>query len=166
MLRQSQHRLSIHVEAAENEYCDEKGNPYVTGEETIVQQQQPQQTSQIDENCHCLPHSEEGTGARIAYLITLHNERTLEESLRLLKSIVAPGFIVLIHIDKKFPKEKYEDDDLIHYVNDKTCSCCGAHVLVDSVIDAEWGKWSMMEPTIWGECNETKERLNESLMII
>jgi hypothetical protein len=121
-----------YVDALEHEICDQ---------------------NEYDEQCQCLPHNskDDDSSARIAYLITLHNERTLNESLTLLKSIAAPGFIVLIHIDIKFPQEKYEHSDLMTYVNDAKCNTCGANVVIESIFDAEWGQWSMLEPTIWGK---------------
>ena len=56
------------------------------------------------DKCGCFPH--DGTGGKIAYLISLHNQRTLDESVYLLKSkqdlphsqnypSSAPGRIVL-----------------------------------------------------------------------
>ncbi len=104
--------------------------------------------------CNCQPHSihEKDGGARIAYLISLHNQRTLDESLALLKRIVAPGFIVLIHVDTKFPKEKWiENNELMKYIQDENCNCCGATVVVESHFDCKWGTFSMLDPTLWGK---------------
>ena len=96
-----------------------------------------------------------GIGARIAYLITLHNQRTLNDSYTLLKSIIANGFIVLIHVDTKLPQDEYyEKSELVQFVNDYkdncTC-CCGAMIQIESIFDVTWGQWSMMDPTLWGK---------------
>ena len=109
----------------------------------------------FNNECNCQPYSipEEDGGARIAYLITLHNQRTLDESATLLKRIVAPGFIVLIHVDTKFPKEEWagNSNEMMQFINDDGCNCCGATVVVESHFDCKWGKWSMLDPTLWGK---------------
>ena len=156
---------------SENINNDDNTNPndsYLEQKEEAVTNDEEDITTipslhQYEDRCQCLPHvkiykeqnfggeENEEQGARIAYLITLHNQRTLKQSLTLLKSIIAPEFIVLIHIDTKFPKEEYENSALMHFINDRECNCCGADVEVASVHAATWGEWSMLEPTLWGE---------------
>lgn len=102
------------------------------------------------DSCGCFPH--DGTGARIAYLITLHNKQTLDDGFKLFKSIAAPGNIILIHIDRKLESQDYERSDFYKLtMSDNDCMTCGAEVLVDSKFDLEWGKWSMNDPTHWSK---------------
>lgn len=116
--------------------------------------------------CSCLDsdqrhNNNQNAGARIAYLITLHNHRTLEQSLTLVRSVAAPGFIILIHIDAKFDEKEYENSDLLDCVrgdmdesqSGSASTYCGAKIVVESLYDATWGQWSMLDPTIWGEYN-------------
>jgi hypothetical protein len=99
--------------------------------------------------CGCFPH--DGSGARIAYLISLHNRRTLDDSLVLLKSLSAPSNIFLIHIDTKLSQDEYELSDLKYFIEGE-CKACGARVVVESKFDLKWGQWSMNHPTHWSEC--------------
>jgi hypothetical protein len=96
--------------------------------------------------CFCHPH--DGKGGRIAYLITLHNNRTLDDAQVLLKSIVAPGNIVIIHIDKKLPWTTYLASPLRSLI--ESCNC-GSEIFVDSIYDCVWGSWSMLDPLHWGK---------------
>lgn len=102
--------------------------------------------STIRNNCGCFYHNSKG--ARIAYLITLHNERTLNESLTLMKSIAVQNSIIIIHIDKKLPIEKYISSELREFI-DGGCSACGAKVLVEQKFNLKWGSWEMNSPTHW-----------------
>jgi hypothetical protein len=102
------------------------------------------------DECGCYPH--DGTGARIAYLITLHNQRTLQDCLDLVKAIAAPRNIIFIHIDRKLSLDSYQRSELKQFVDmdlDGGCRACGATTLVDSKFDLEWGAWSMNLPTHW-----------------
>lgn len=98
--------------------------------------------------CGCLPH--DGSGARIAYLVSLHNARTLDAGLVLLKSIAAPSSIIFIHIDIKLSRDEYESSDLKSFI-EGGCKACGARVVVESKFDLEWGQWSMNDPTHWSK---------------
>lgn len=105
----------------------------------MQQQQQDQQPNStiisqtLNKSCGCLEYDTSQSG-RIAYLITLHNKRTLEDSINLLKSLIAPGFIVLIHIDKKLPKEEFQKSELKKFIDkDDSCNHCGADIFVDTV---------------------------------
>jgi hypothetical protein len=98
--------------------------------------------------CGCLPHG--GSGARIAYLVSLHNSRTLDAGLVLLKSIAAPSSIIFIHIDTKLSRDEYELSELNSFIEGE-CKACGARVVVESKFDLEWGQWSMNDPTHWSK---------------
>lgn len=96
----------------------------------------------FDEKCECLPFEYPQEGGRIAYLITAHDDLSLRDALLLLKKIVAPGFIVLIHLDTKIPKEMYLESALHDYVNKKDqCNHCGAKIFVNRMYNVEWGRW-------------------------
>ncbi len=90
-----------------------------------------------------------GGGGRIAYLVTLHNQRTLQDSLPLMKAISTPKNIILIHIDVKMTMEEYMESSLYDFVkngdddddDDSDCQACGATVLVERKFDVQWGKW-------------------------
>ena len=84
---------------------------------------------------------------RIAYLITVHNQRTIDDALPLFKAIRSPQNIILIHVDRKCDWAVYVGSELREEV--ERCPC-GASVLVDSVHSAEWSSWSMNDPTFWG----------------
>jgi len=101
---------------------------------------------ETDNNCGCFPH--DGTGARIAYLVTLHNQRTLDDSVTLVKKLAAASNIILIHIDTKLPFEDYEKSDLKEFVHGD-CKACEATVLVERKFDVKWAEWSMNDPTHW-----------------
>lgn len=73
----------------------------------------------------------------------------------LLKSISAPGCIILIHIDIKLDRREYETSKLKAIVEDQDCLVCGADVLVESLFRIEWGSWSMNDPTHWSKISCT-----------
>ena len=96
----------------------------------------------IDESCGCQDYDSPAEGGRIAYLVTAHNRSTLRHALLLLKNIVAPSFIVIVHLDKKILKEEYEESDLKKYMDNKDqCSHCGADIYVKRRYNVTWGKW-------------------------
>jgi hypothetical protein len=100
------------------------------------------------DKCGCFHH--DGTGARIAYLVTLHNRRTLDDSVVLIKNLAAASTIILIHIDTKLPLEYYETSDLKEFLHGD-CKACAATVLVERKFNVEWAHWSMNDPTHWSE---------------
>jgi len=108
--------------------------------------------SQFYQECTC-QHENDTTSspddehAKMAFLITLHNERTLLDALYLFRAIRSPYSYIAIHIDTKLEFDKYQDSLLYHEIHD--CPC-GSISYVDSVYSAEWGKWSMNDPTLWG----------------
>lgn len=85
--------------------------------------------------------------ARIFYLVTIHNNRTLDDAVFLFRGIRDPRNIILIHVDVKFDFRFYQASALRQEV--EACPC-GSHVEVDSVQNATWGTWSMLLPTLWG----------------
>lgn len=85
--------------------------------------------------------------ARIAYLVTVHNRRTVDDALPLFRSIRYPRNIIMIHMDTKMDPAIFENSALARETQD--CHC-GARVHVDSVHSAEWSTWSMNDPTFWG----------------
>jgi len=105
------------------------------------------------ENCGCrltatANESGSGRGARIAYLVTMHNQRTLEDSMTLMKAIASPHNIILIHIDSKMNMDDYDTSSLASFIEGE-CKACGASILVESKFDLAWGTWSMNDPTHW-----------------
>ena len=70
---------------------------------------------------------------------------------------MVPGSIILIHIDTKLDWKEYETSELKSLVEDKDCLTCGADVLVESLFNIEWGRWSMNDPTHWSK--SYRERL-------
>ena len=97
-------------------------------------------------NCYERPPDSQfrGKGARIAYLIEAHNQRTIDDTVHLFRSIRYPGNIILLHIDTKFPMSSYRNSTLAAEI--EHCKC-GADVLVESKFSPQWGKWDMNDPT-------------------
>lgn len=106
-----------------------------------------------DAECRCFHEPDRDTKnnqesyVKIAYLISLHNERTLLDAFHLFRAIRSPYSLIAIHIDTKLPYTVYQQSPLHDEIND--CPC-GSIVHADSIYSAEWGQWSMNEPTIWG----------------
>lgn len=84
--------------------------------------------------------------ARIFYLVTVHNNRTLEDAAFLFRGIRDPRNIILFHVDVKFDFQFYQASALRQEV--EACPC-GSHVEVASVHNATWSTWSMLSPTLW-----------------
>jgi hypothetical protein len=105
-------------------------------------------TSRVPISCrNTLPHNvSEHCGARIFYLIGVHNQRTLDDALYLFRAIRDPRNTILIHFDTKFGMDAYHNSSLRKEIN--ACPC-GSHVEVASIHDCLWGAWSMNLPTLW-----------------
>lgn len=86
-------------------------------------------------------------GARIFYLIVVHNNRTLDDALFLFRGIRDARNTIFVHIDSKFGMGPYMTSALRQEI--EACPC-GSHVEVASVEDSKWGTWSMNKPTFWG----------------
>jgi hypothetical protein len=109
---------------------------------------------QDDNDCICdrsrscfNPDNVSSCGARIFYLIVIHNNRTMNDALYLFRGIRDPRNTVLFHIDVKFGMEPYETSALRQEI--EACPC-GSHVEVTSVHNSSWSSWSMNKPTLWG----------------
>ena len=102
----------------------------------------------------CIGHSNASCGARIFYLIVIHNNRTLDDALYLFRSIRDVRNTIVIHIDTKFGMDPYKASALRQEI--EACPC-GSHVEVASVEDSKWGTWSMNKPTFWGMEKAVKE---------
>ncbi|KAL3933035.1 MAG: hypothetical protein SGARI_003808, partial [Bacillariaceae sp.] len=105
-------------------------------------------SSKIPNSCRNthIHHESEGCGARIFYLIGIHNQRTLDDALHLFRAIRDARNTILIHFDTKFGLDSYQNSSLAKEI--EACPC-GSHVEVASVHDCQWGSWSMNGPTIW-----------------
>jgi hypothetical protein len=86
-------------------------------------------------------------GARIFYLVGIHNQRTLDDAVHLFRAIRDARNTILIHVDVKFDYELFQNSTLAQEI--ETCSC-GSHVESASIHNATWGSWSMNLPTFWG----------------
>ena len=86
-------------------------------------------------------------GARIFYLVGIHNQRTLDDAVHLFRAIRDARNTILIHIDVKFDFELFQNSTLAREI--ETCSC-GSHVESASIHNATWSSWSMNLPTFWG----------------
>lgn len=119
---------SIHDDAPETEcpeYCREKDAPF------------------------------KNDGARIFYLILVHNERTLEDAIHLIRSVRHPRHHIAIHVDTKASHLLNPSNSIRSRLELEIQSCpCGMDLSVDrllhSVHSVEWSKWSMNLPTLWG----------------
>lgn len=90
--------------------------------------------------------TERECGARIFYLVGIHNDRTLNDAVPLFRAIRDPRNTILFHIDVKFGLHAYQSSVLRQEIEE--CPC-GAHVDVVSVHNCSWGSWSMLSPTLW-----------------
>jgi len=104
-----------------------------------------------EEECGCYsppPGSTTTTkgGARLAYLITAHNARTIDDASYLFRAIRYPSTIIIVHIDNRTDEGVYLNSTLRREIE----SCpCGSDVHVDRLFEPEWGEWSMNDPTHW-----------------
>ena len=97
-------------------------------------------------SCHSAGKNSSCRDARIFYFVQVHNNRTLQDAVYLFRGIRDPRNTILIHVDAKFDISNYETSTLRQEV--EACPC-GSDVEVASVYNASWGKWSMVEPTLW-----------------
>ena len=91
------------------------------------------------------PPCQQASPTRFAYLVNVHDARTLSDAVPLLDSISAPNNIVFVHIDKKFPFELYSTSDL--YWRVKECDCGIREV--QSLYECKWARWSINKPVLW-----------------
>lgn len=119
---------------------------------TIVSRRSSCKTSltlEATENSHesIEPSSSTTVGARIAYLVVVHNRRTIEDAVHLFRAIRAEGNIIIIHVDTKLDWNVYVNSELYQEVEHHSY---GATVVVSAVHSADWSAWSMNDPTHWG----------------
>lgn len=127
----------------------------VVGEDHVKYQQPDPLPSSFTSECVCCePDSAASSNdpsdismARIAYLVTVHNERTLEDAALLFQGIRSPNNLIFVHVDAKLDMQAYYDSSLHEEI---TACPCGSKVFVDSVHSAKWSTWSMNDPTFWG----------------
>lgn len=99
-------------------------------------------------------YSVDECGARIFYLIGIHNNRTLHDALYLFRAVRDVRNTILIHFDVKFGLQDYYRSELQQEID--ACPC-GSHVEVASVYNCSWGSWSMNLPTLWSMEKAVKE---------
>ena len=95
--------------------------------------------------CPVCPPTTPTNTIRLAYLVTVHDDRTLLAAESLLDHISHPNNIVLLHVDTKYKPEYWQFSTLNQVIEE--CAC-GTR-LIASVAECEWGKWSMNEPVLW-----------------
>jgi len=97
--------------------------------------------------CKCPSTDQNGSlSSRLAYLIIVHNKRTLDDAVNAFRALAASNAIIVIHIDRKLDWNVYLESALYDEV--EICRC-GAYVYVDQVHSCAWAEWSMNEPTLW-----------------
>jgi hypothetical protein len=116
----------------------------------------------ICEDDSCEQHNVQTGLARIAYLVTVHNDRTLEDATPLFRAIRSSHNLIFIHVDAKLDMQVYYDSSLYQEITE--CPC-GSPVVVDSVHAAEWSSWSMNDPTFWGMEQALLQRENWDVFI-
>ena len=109
----------------------------------------------LSSDCSCDSICPELDVARIAYLITVHNNRTLEDATPLFRAIRSPQNLIFVHVDAKLHFDVYRNSSL--YIEINACPC-GSPVVVDSVHSAQWSTWSMNDPLFWGMEQALKQR--------
>ena len=99
-------------------------------------------------------------GARIFYLIIVHNEKSMEDAVHLFRTIRDPRNVIAIHLDLKARHllERKEPMQLIREIEE--CPC-GSLVRIDAVHDVKWSHYSMNLPTFWGMEIAVKEFSNQ-----
>lgn len=127
----------------------EKSNDFYSSSDEIVlpNKGKPLQflTTEIAEDCFCYELDNANT-VRFAYLIIVHDQRTIEDAVYAFRSIAAANAIITIHIDKKLDWGVFLKSSLYSEINH--CRC-GALIYVDQKFAPEWAEWSMNSPTLW-----------------
>jgi len=136
---------SLRIHGVVNADSSNTNNQIKSTSQQVIANSREFQTS--NEFCECENEWVEG-GAKLAYLIVVHNFRTAEDALFLYKAIRRPNTIVLIHIDTKFPSAEFEKTSLYDEIVVHGCNC-GAITQIHSIYDSQWGEWSMNDPTHW-----------------
>ena len=110
-----------------------------------------QSSSSTTSTCDCEQDdvaSSSSLPLRLAYLIAIHNERTLHDAIHLLRAIRHPNHHILIHLDVK-AQELLDNSSLLQEVH--SCPCATKTLVrIESVYNVSWSHWSMNLPTLWG----------------
>ena len=106
----------------------------------------PSSSSSSSSNANSNINDNLGGGARIFYLVGIHNNRTLHDAVYLFRAIRDKRNIIVFHLDIKFGLDDYEHSLLKQEVEE--CPC-GSHIEIASVHNATWSSWSMNLPTLW-----------------
>ena len=61
------------------------------------------------------------SATRFAYLISVHDDRTVRDAMPLLNAVSASNNIVLVHVDTKYPRDYYAGSELSRIV--QNCQC-------------------------------------------
>jgi hypothetical protein len=108
--------------------------------------------------------------ARIAYLVSVHNKRTIADAAYLVKALIETSYkgdvaAIIVHVDKRVgikadgEESLYVNSPLKRYLDACLASECtsnnndsseGIVLEVHSHFAPEWSKWSMNDPTLWG----------------
>ena len=95
-------------------------------------------------------HASDG-GARIFYLIIIHNEASMQDAVHLFRAIRDPRNIIAIHVDAKASHLLERNEGPIPELLREIRECrCGSLVRIEAVHDVQWSHWSMNLPTFWG----------------
>lgn len=121
-------------------------------------------------SCFCPKERANDTpSARIAYVISVHNKRTIADAAYLVKALIETSYrgdvaAILVHVDKRVgikadgEESLYVNSPLKMYVDACLSSDCtsnnndsseGIVLEVHSHFAPEWSKWSMNDPTLW-----------------
>jgi len=83
----------------------------------------------------------------MAYLVSIHNDRTARDAIHLLRAIRGPDTIILLHVDVKFNLEEVSEGMEVLSYEAEHCDC-GSHIsYMEERFDCVWGSWSMNLPT-------------------
>lgn len=86
--------------------------------------------------------------SRVFYLILIHDARTANDAVYLLRAIRDPRNVIVIHYDKKV-EHLFTEGSAVLLQEVRSCPC-GSRIRVESMHSVEWSKWSMNLPTLWG----------------
>jgi hypothetical protein len=110
----------------------------------------------LDCPAHCLnvDSKDKLPGARIFYLIVVHNNRTLHDALHLIRAVRDPRNILAVHVDQKAQtliQNHHNNSNYESILHKELGQCsCGSKYNIGSEYDVKWGEWSMNLPTLWG----------------
>ena len=114
-------------------------------------------------SCTCPPpRPDHLPSAKVAYLISVHNKRTLTDAAYLVKALIETSYqgdvaAILLHVDTRVGIGD-DNNDYLHsalktYVDAVHSECHPPNNVIlelHSHFAPEWSKWSMNDPTLWG----------------